>query len=428
MPSLAKCLALALSAVLAATTALRAQEPQDSLAERVRRAEEAIQRLEAQLAEQAQAKVQSRLRNTVELSGLILVNGFYNSGKTNNSDVPLQGDTLVPADTIGLPNGNVGATLRQTRLGVRVSGARALGAELSGELQLDFFGGQLPSIGGRTFPLLRIRTASLRLDWAHVGLLIGQEAPLVSQQNPVSFASSGFPLFSRSGNLWMWIPQIRLTTETAGSSRLGIQVAALAPMQYKAQGAFLTQPDSAERSKRPSAEGRLYFAWGSEETASEIGVGGHLGWIATAGDSLLQSRAVTADFRIAFGTHLVLSGEAFVGQALAALGGGGIGQDLGFGGLPVRTRGGWVQLDIRPSFAWELGGGYGMDDPNDEDFPATGNWEYLGRLRNVTYTGHLIVRPGGGLLFGGEFRRIQTTYQPGWLAVNHVNVYAGLAF
>lgn len=422
MRSLAKCLALALSAVLAATTSLRAQEPQDSLAERVRRAEEAIQRLEAQLAEQAQAKVQSRLRNSVELSGLILVNGFYNSGKTNNSDVPLQVDTLVPADTIGLPNGNVGATLRQTRLGVRVSGARALGAELSGELQLDFFGGQQPSIGGRTFPLLRIRTASLRLDWAHVGLLIGQEAPLVSPRNPVSFASSGFPLFSRSGNLWMWIPQLRLTTETSGRSHLGIQVAALAPMQYKAQGAFLTQPDSAERSKRPSVEGRLYLAWGSDETASEIGVGGHVGWIATAGDSLLQRRAVTADFRIAFGTHVVLSGEAFTGQALAALGGGGIGQELGRGGLPVRTRGGWVQVDIRPSFAWEFGGAYGMDDPNEDDLPLTA------RIENATYSGHLIWRPGGGLLLGAEYRRIQTTYQPGWLAVNHVNVYAGLAF
>jgi hypothetical protein len=419
---------------LAFAASLAAQEPPDSLAERVRRAEEAIEMLRAQLAEQAQAKVQSRLRNTVELSGLILVNGFFNSGKTNNSDVPLFADTLAPSDTLGLPNSNVGGTLRQTRIGIAISGAHALGAELSGDLALDFFGGQQPSGGGRTFPLARIRTASLRLDWPHIGLLIGQEVPLVSQQNPVSFASAGYPLFSGSGNLWLWIPQVRLTVETSGRAHFGAQVAALAPMQYKAQGLFLTQPDSAERSRRPSAEGRLYLAWGGDETASEVGVGAHLGWIATDGPALIQSRAVTMDLHLALGAHVTVAGEAFTGQALAGLGGGGIGQDIGAGGAPVRTRGGWIQLDIRPSFAWEFGGSVGMDDPNDEDLPDTGRptpsggEDYVGRLKNVTAVGHLIVRPGGGFLCGVEFRRIATTYSRGTLTVNHINAYAGIAF
>lgn len=410
---------------------LAAQEPQppaDSVAERLRRAEEAIEMLRAQLGEQSQAKVQSRLRNQVEISGLILVNGFWNNGKTNNSDVPLHADTLVPADTLGLPNSNIGGTMRQTRVGLTVTGAHALGAELSGDLQLDFFGGQLPSPGGRTFPLLRIRTASFRLDWRHVGLLVGQEAPLIAQRNPVSFASSGFPLFSRSGNLWLWIPQARLTWETPGAVHIGLQGAALAPMQYKPQGLFATQPDSAERSSRPFLQGRAYVAWGADETASEIGVGTHVGWLATTGDSLLTSSAVAADFRVALGAKLSVTGEAFAGQALAALGGGGIGQDFGVAGIPLRTRGGWVQLDLRPSFTWEFGGGVGVDDPNDGDMPVTGGGEYLGRLRNVSYTGHLIVRPGGGLLLGMELRRIETTYGRGTLAVNHANVYAGLAF
>ena len=64
----------------------------------------------------------------MEISGLILLNGFYNSGKTNNSDVPQYADTLLPADTLGLPNGNAGGTARQTRLGLTVSDVRALGA------------------------------------------------------------------------------------------------------------------------------------------------------------------------------------------------------------------------------------------------------------------------------------------------------------
>ena len=61
-------LALALIPIVAAGR-LAAQEPPDSLAERVRRAEQAIERLQAQLAEQSQSAVRSRSRNLVELSG-----------------------------------------------------------------------------------------------------------------------------------------------------------------------------------------------------------------------------------------------------------------------------------------------------------------------------------------------------------------------
>jgi hypothetical protein len=429
--ALSRCLVIALLA--GPTLPLAAQEPQDSLAERVRRAEEAIEMLRAQLADQAQSKVQSRLRNTVELSGLVLMNVFYNSGRTNNSDVPLHADSVPTAERTGLPSANAGASFRQTQIGLTLSGAHALGAELSGDLQLDFYGGQMQSVGNRTFPLIRIRTASVRLDWARLHLMLGQEKPLIAQRNPVSFASAGIPLFARAGNLWLWLPQVRLAAETPGTLHAGVEAAAIAPMQYKPQGTFFTQPDSAERSRRPWLEGRFYLGWGGEDAESEIGIGGHLGWIATAGDSVLHSRAVAVDFRLALGTHVSLTGAGFAGQLLAGLGGGGVAQDLGTGGVPLRTRGGWAQLDIRPTFAWEFGGGVGMDDPNDDDLsvaPAVpgGPETYTGRLKNVALSAHLIWRPGGGLLLGTEFRRLETTYAAGTLSVNHINAYAGLAF
>ena len=57
----------------------------DSLNDRLERAEQAIERLTRQLQEQDQAKVQSRSRNRVELSGLILFNGWYNDARVNNT-------------------------------------------------------------------------------------------------------------------------------------------------------------------------------------------------------------------------------------------------------------------------------------------------------------------------------------------------------
>lgn len=420
MNTLARAVWLLASVALAGAPAT-AQEPEDSLAERVRQAEEAIQRLQRQLEELAAIKVQSRLRNPVEISGLVLVNGFFNNAKVNNSDLPLF--VSSDQDTTGLPNRHLGGAIRQTRLGIAVSGARVLGGTVAGELQLDFFGGQQPSRGGRTHPLPRVRTASARIDWPHVGLLIGQESPLVAQQNPVSFASVGFPGFAASGNLWLWIPQARVTLESGSRVRFGVQGAALAPMQPSPQDPFETKPDSAEKSVRPTAEVRAYVGWGMDDTESDIGFGVHRGWIATTGDSLLASEAFTADWRLALGSRVAIRGELFFSaQALGGLGGGGIGQNLGVGNVPVRTQGGWVQLNLRPGLAWELGGGYGFDDPEDRDLAASG------RLKNVAYTGHVHWRPGGGLLFGFEFRRLETTYRAGTVAANHLNWFAGLAF
>lgn len=419
---------LALAGLLLAAAA-PAQEPLDSLAARLQRAEDAIERLQRQIEEQAQAKVQSRLRNRVEISGLILANGFYNSAKVNNSDVPQFATLLAPADTAGgLPTSHLAGQLRQTRLGITVSEVRVLRGTMTGDLQLDFYGGRLATRNGNTHPLPRIRTATIRLDWPHIGLMVGQESPTVSPLNPVSLASSGFPLFATSGNLWLWLPQARLALEAGTRFRFGLQAAALAPLSPDSELTTVTaQPDRAERSGRPVLQGRLYVGWGADDTESQLGFGIHRGWLAFA-DSTVASEAYTVDGRLALGSRILIQGEAFFqGQALAGLGGGGIAQNFTPGPagavIPVRSQGGWAQLVLRPSFAWELGGGYGLDDPDDDDVNQA-----TGRGRNVAIQAFLHWRPGGGLLFGAEGRRIETTYPAGVLTANHLNAFVGLAF
>jgi hypothetical protein len=88
----------------------------------------------------------------------------------------------------------------------------------------------------------------------------------------------------------------------------------------------------------------------------------------------------------------------------------------------VDSRGGWVQLNVRLSSAWEVGGGWGLDDPDDADLPTSG------RLKNSAAEGHLHWRPGGGLLLGFEARRIETTYAGAREQAWHVNGFAGVAF
>ena len=199
----------------------------------------------------------------------------------------------------------------------------------------------------------------------------------------------------------------------------------LAPGTGAAQPAFTTQPDSAERTGRPSLESRLRLAWGPSDDPNEFAIGGHMGWFlgndTLSGDSLLVSQAVTADGRFKFGI-VELIGEAFSGKALAGLGGGGIGQNTGAGGVPVRTTGGWGQLNLRPNPAWMFGGGCGIDDPKDADVAAGG------RLKNFVCEGHLEWRPPGPMIFGFEFRRLTTTYTAGDFTANHFNLAAGYRF
>ncbi len=367
------------------------------------------------------AAAAAQTRPTLTVTGQLLVNSFYNSGKTNNSDVPTYADTLTPADPAGLPTHNLGAAVRQSRLALTVSGTRALGASITGFVQVDFFGGQQPSTGGRTYPLPRIRVASVRADWARVSVLVGQDALVIAPVSPVSYASFATPLFAHSGNLWFRAPQLRVTAETLWHARVGVQAAALAPLQPSAQGPLLTQPDSAERSALPSLEGRLYAKWGRAGAVSEVGFAGHVGWLATTGDTLLRSQAVAVDARIAVGPHLTLAGEAFSGEAIGALGGA-IAQNLGRQHVPVGSRGGWFQADVHPGAVWQFGGGFGIDHPVAGDLAAGG------RRRNVTWAGHLVCHTGGGLLLGAEFRRIETAYATRTLGVTHLNGYAGLSF
>src|SRR5262245_61888585 len=150
----------------------------------------------------------------VSFSATVLMNGFYTSDKTNNTDLPQFAVRKDASDSF--PSEGLGATLRQTRVQARAFAAGVLGGEFTALVDVDFWGGQQPSNGGRTFPLLRIRRAWARLGWDRFRILAGQEAPPIVELNPSSVAAVGLSALSSSGNLWLWIPQIRFQGDLNG--------------------------------------------------------------------------------------------------------------------------------------------------------------------------------------------------------------------
>jgi hypothetical protein len=419
-------------------SALSAQQPdsaaasRDSLEERLRRAEEAIELLRRQLATQAASEVRTRSRVQFELFGRVLVNTFYNSGRGNVVDVPqfVLTDAGAPAR-----DGSFSAAVRQSLVGGAIHIADVLGGAFTGDLSLDLFGAT-QSNPSRTLPVVRLRTARGVLQWNHARILVGQEDPVFMGVSPVSLASIGTPDFVTAGNLWLWLPQIRVGADAGSRVRVGLEAAVLSPSS--GEPASVTDPDPAdlaELSGRPFLQARLRARWGEAETIAEIGIAVHRGWFSNAGTAgpiipgagdLLNSEGVALDTRVPFTRWLEVRGEVYRGKLLRGLGGGGIGQNFGapdpVTGVrrALRDTGGWAQLNVRPDPAWELGAGFGLDQPRASDRPV--------RQRNLAFETHLIVRPAGPLLVGVEYRRMETRYAVGTFADDHLNLATGFEF
>lgn len=434
-------LTLSLLAILLPGSSV-AQDPTDSLRARLERAERMLEMLRVQIADAVESKVEPRSGFKVDLSGLVVVNGFYTSANVNNTDIP----TVVrPPDTANvLPARALGAAARQSRIGLSVTAPGVLNGEFNGELEISFFGGHLAN--GRFLPLLSIRRLRGELRWSNVWLMFGQESPPISDVDPSSLAAMELPGFTQSGNLWYWMPQLVLGAETNGAVRFGLEGALVAPMSGPAQPqSIVTQPNDAERSGKPFVQGRLITRWGDPSLdGGELSIGGHYGWIATGASSEAISKALAVGARF-FATQWVeIRAEGFTGQVLGTLGGGGIGQNFGPNGQPVRSNGGWAQMNLLPTPTWEFGGGIGMDDPNDADLSSgstggTGGYvgggtayEYGGGVirSNLSWETHLIWRPHP-VIFGLEFKRIRTVFgdsNVGIQTANHVNLAMGFEF
>ena len=369
----------------------------------------------------AQSIAGTQQSQQTEVSGVVLMNAYYNDDLVNDRDVPWLAAPRHPI--VGSPMEALGSTVRQTRIVFSGWASDVLGGELEGELDVDFFGSR--SEDGRREPLPRLRRAVGAVRWSHAWLIFGQEALPISPYDPSSFSAVGVPGFTGSGNLSRWMPQVRFGVDVGTGLRIGFETAVVAPRFDNMMSEDTQQPDLAEQSKRPFVQGRLLTRWGDGGDGGEIGIGGHYGWFVSGTDSLGVTRAAAFTTRF-FVTSLVeVKGEAFLGEGLGMLGGGGIDQSLAPDGTPVQTKGGWAQLSLHPNQSLEIGGGYGIDDPENGDLDMT-----TGRSKNVSFElhCHLHVAP---LLFAVEYRRLETTYTDTTYdlqTANHVNVALGFEF
>lgn len=387
------------------------------LEDRVAALEESSQLLNGKVDDQYQTKVESASKYRVRFSGLVLLNVFSNRGATDTQDFPTYVTGPTPYDS----NGSFGATLRQSEFGVEVFGPRVAGARTSGAVQVDFSGGFPNLDNGVTFGLVRLRTASMRMDWEHTSIVAGQDNFFLAPLSPTSFASIAVPAFSYAGNLWGWIPQVRIEHRFDLSDKQSISIAGgildgVTGDSPYAQDKNLPQPG--ERSGQPAYGARVAWAHNVFGQTLRLGTAGYYNRQDWGFNRHADGWASMADWEIPLAPRLTLSGEFYRGRGIGGLGGG-IGRSALFDGnpgnpnspvQPLNSLGGWSQFKVRATSKLEINAAYGLDNPFAIDIRgySTGQGYVSSLVQNRSAMANFIYRPRSNLLFSAEYRHLQT--------------------
>jgi len=415
-----------------------AQKPQTieplmtGAADRIDRLEEQVEINSTQIKEHAQSKVESDSRLRVKLFGMLLANSYFNSNDSSLRDVPQQ----APSPGLDARKNNFGTTLRQTRIGLAMEGQRLnsnLGnARLSAQAEFDFWG-DAGQFGGDVLGLLRLVTATARMDWERTSLVIGQRQPLISPLNPHSLASVWQPPLAGSGNLSQWRPQIALERRVKGgeSSQLIIQGGLMMPFGETLQGRTIEGG--------PGYQTRIALRRNlEEERRLEVGFGGYLHRRPFSFDRRVNSYAITGDWSIPLGSRLELTGETYFGRAIGLTVESGASNDTlyavsgpidqaGTGIRGIFSAGGWAELGFRARPDLEFNFAYGQNDPRNIDIPA-GSRNVFTRFKNQSGSANFIWQLRHNYLFSVEYRRLWTNYSLGQQTNNHINLAVGYTF
>lgn len=373
--------------------------------------------LSGKVDEQYQTKIESASKYRVRLSGVLLLNLFENRGAVDNQDVP--SFALSP---VGRADGSFGGTLRQSQIGLEVFGPTWHGARIKGHVRFDFAGGFPDTTNGATMGLVRLRTAVLRLDWARTSVVAGQDAPFFSPLSPTSLASLVQPALAYSGNLWTWMPQLRVEHRiaTPGDSSVTMQAGILDPLTgERPPSQFYRVPQAGEASRQPAYASRIAWTSANEQRPVSVGVGGYYSRQSWGAGRMVDAWAVTTDASIPISHLFSISGEFFRGRAIGGLGGG-LGETVLYYGPTASSTtavegldamGGWAQLKLRASSRLDFNVAAGQDNPFVSQFRSAalaGGAYYGGTVRNRSVLTNFIYRPRSDLLLSMEYRRIQS--------------------
>ncbi len=387
-----------------------------------------------------QLKVESASRYRLKLSGLLLLNVSGVSGQVDNTDVPSEAVEAYP----GSVSGSVGASLRQTILGLDAFGPTIWNANTSAEVQMDFFGGLPSGYGSTSSGLARLRIARMRFDWTNTSVIGGLDVPFFSPNMPTSYLTVAEPAFAASGNLWSWTPEIAIERRfDTGLTRIKMQAGFLDAAAYSDESAGTRTPTPGESSHQPTYAVRVSANGRDENRPMSFGFSSVYSPQRFPGEFNVSGWGAIGDWKFPILQRMELSGQIFDGRGLDGFGGIPtlpVGEPEYFGiGVPVAASleqitmfGGWSQLKYKLDARSEFNLAAGMGGRNSGELRALGLSDenaYYVSPRNQLLMVNYIFRPRSDLVLSPEFRRLRTYPVTGApMLANQFGVSAGFLF
>ena len=275
---------------------------------------------------------------------------------------------------------------------------------------MDFYQGAAPLL-----EWIRLRTATIQLDWKTRIVKLGVDKPIFNPRDPDSLAQVGVSPLTGAGNLWLWMPQIRLEQDLSlgASSGLNAQIGAV---ETHETNPYATTTSTVKiETVRPGLEGRV-MGWHKldDNRRLEIAAGFHASTTHAGGFSI-PSNLVSLDWFFNPSRRVEFSGAFFSGQNVSNLGTGAINQGYYIyynSAEAVHSKGGWGQFTIHAARRLDFHLFTGQQQYAMLEGPA-------GVTRNLLFGGNLYFRVAPNVLFGPEITQTRTSYLGPALRINN---------
>lgn len=377
--------------------------------------EERVAVAEQRTQDLSQTKVEAGQRLPITFTGMVLFNAYLNGSAHDSFQ-----DPLVASLTDNVSRG--AASLSQSIIGLRFHGPRILGGgQVKGTFDMDLWGGTASSLNH----LVRLRVATLQVDWKNSSIMVGQDKPLIAPRDPDSLSQVAFSPLTAAGNLWLWQPQARFEQRFALGDNTGIRAQAAVYQTSEPLTSAGPEYQNSLATSRPALQGR-FEVWRKIGAGSrvEIAPGFHVSQT-HVDQASIPSRLFTLDWLIQPVTKLQLTGTFFTGKNAAGVGG----LRQGFVILDddrfraIGAKGGWAQLSYMATSRLTFNIYGGQESNRTADL-------LLGQIaRNFSYAVNTHYRVGSNVLVGAEAKQIRTNYFGGPLRlVNHYDLALAYLF
>ena len=332
-------------------------------------------------------------------SGELVVNANFNTHTMVVGSIPgfVQIRSAATTSQFNVSPGN-------TFLGVTATPPRFGPVQLQAKFDMDFRS-NAPYLNENAF-LPLVRDLYLEATWSRLRVLVGQASDVLSPR--ASATLNFYPLSFLPGDIGDYRPQIRAEwRQPVGEIfELSLQTA----IAQAVQTFQVSDSIQATQTGMPDFQAHVGLAFGPARPEGgprvfECGIAGHVGRrqviLQSSGGVPSEVRqydtwSFVADGSLRLGETTLIEGEYFLGQLLGDYSGGIFQTVDPVKQVPIRARGGWVQVTQQLGTRWTLHAGFGTDDPFDQDVASAE------RKTNTEVFGNALFRIVAGLRVGLE--------------------------